>query len=45
MDDGNGMYLNELAFSNTLDPSPYFRMALNASENAETIPTCFEPGE
>jgi len=40
MDDGKGMYLNELAFRNTLDPSPYFRMALNASDNADTIPTC-----
>ncbi len=28
-DDGNGRYLNELEFNNTLDPSPYLGMALN----------------
>ena len=28
-DDGNGRYLNELEFTNTLDPSPYLGMALN----------------
>lgn len=29
LDDGLGNYLNELEFSNTLDPSPYLGMALN----------------
>jgi hypothetical protein len=28
-DDGSGRYLNELEFSNTLDPSPYLGMTLN----------------
>ncbi len=28
-DDGNGRYLNELQFANTLDPSPYLGMAVN----------------
>jgi murein DD-endopeptidase MepM/ murein hydrolase activator NlpD len=30
-EDGNGRYLNELDFTNTLDPSPYFGMSLNHS--------------
>ncbi len=29
MDDGNGRYLNELDFNNTLDPSPYLGMSVN----------------
>lgn len=29
MDDGNGRYLNELDFNNTLDPSPYLGMAVS----------------
>jgi len=29
-DDGSGVYLNELDIENTLDPSPYFGMSLNA---------------
>jgi murein DD-endopeptidase MepM/ murein hydrolase activator NlpD len=28
-DDGNGRYLNELQFDNTLDPTPYFGLPLN----------------
>jgi len=28
-DDGSGRYMNELAFENTLDPSPYLGLALN----------------
>ena len=28
-DDGNGRFLNELEFTNTLDPSPYLGMAVN----------------
>lgn len=42
-DDGNGQFLNELEIKNTLDPSPYFGMALNASENSNLIPTCSQP--
>lgn len=39
-DDGEGMFLNELEINNTLDPSPYFRMPLNAKENSNMIPSC-----
>jgi len=39
-DDGEGMFLNELEIRNTLDPSPYFGMALNAHENSGDIPLC-----
>ncbi len=39
-DDGNGGFLNELEISNTLDPSPYFGLDLNANENPKDIPIC-----
>ncbi len=39
-DDGEGMFLNELEIGNTLDPSPYFGLALNAHENLSSIPVC-----
>jgi peptidoglycan LD-endopeptidase LytH len=39
-DDGKGMFLNELEIRNTLDPSPYFGLALNAHENPAEIPLC-----
>jgi murein DD-endopeptidase MepM/ murein hydrolase activator NlpD len=39
-DDGNGNFLNELKIQNTLDPSPYFLMNLNASTNPSSIPIC-----
>jgi hypothetical protein len=39
-DDGSGVFLNELKIENTLDPSPYFGMALNANENKNDIPAC-----
>jgi len=42
-DDGAGGYLNELEISNTLDPSPYFGLPLNAEANPEGIPTCQAP--
>ena len=42
-DNGEGQYLNELEISNTLDPSPYFGMALNARHNKDTIPVCGQP--
>lgn len=42
-DDGKGRYLNELEFRNTLDPSPYFGLPLNADENPHDIPTCKAP--
>ncbi|WP_420644125.1 M23 family metallopeptidase [Candidatus Leptofilum sp.] len=44
-DDGNGRYLNELLFENTLDPSPYLGMALNyqctsAANGCTAQPVC-----
>ncbi len=39
-DDGAGNFLNELQIRNTLDPSPYFGLPLNAAENEDTIPVC-----
>lgn len=42
-DNGEGQVLNELEISNTLDPSPYFGMALNAHKNKDTIPVCPQP--
>jgi peptidoglycan LD-endopeptidase LytH len=42
-DDGFGRYLNELEIENTLDPSPYLGLRLNANQNRDGIPTCLEP--
>jgi murein DD-endopeptidase MepM/ murein hydrolase activator NlpD len=44
-DDGNGRFLNELEFANTLDPSPYLGIAVNYHCAAPTAgctaqPTC-----
>jgi murein DD-endopeptidase MepM/ murein hydrolase activator NlpD len=39
-DDGQGGILNELEIDNTLDPSPYLGLPLNAYENPDTIPVC-----
>jgi len=39
-DDGNGSFLNELKIQNTIDPSPYFGMALNANTNHGEVPRC-----
>lgn len=39
-DDGQGHYLNESVFSNTLDPSPYFVMDLNAKTAPDGPPRC-----
>lgn len=39
-DDGYGTYLNELDIDNTLDPSPYFGMEMNANTNKKLIPVC-----
>ena len=41
-DDGYGTYMNELEIENTLDPSPYLGMSLNAKTNQDGIPTCEE---
>ncbi len=42
-DNGSGSFLNELEIRNTLDPSPYFGLALNGKVNTSTIPTCDAP--
>lgn len=39
-DDGKGKFLNELEIKNTIDPSPYFNLDLNAKTNKDTIPVC-----
>ncbi|MFO8035056.1 MAG: M23 family metallopeptidase [Anaerolineales bacterium] len=39
-DNGHGEFLNELLIKNTLDPSPYFGLPLNASEIGDKIPVC-----
>ena len=39
-DDGNGNYLNELKIGNTLDPSPYFGLELNAHNATEKAVRC-----
>jgi hypothetical protein len=41
-DDGNGSFLNELEIRNTLDPSPYLGMRLDANENLDEVPVCEE---
>lgn len=40
LDDGRGGFRNELEIDNTLDPSPYLGLPLNAWENREEIPVC-----
>ena len=40
LDDGNDSFRNELEIKNTLDPSPYLGMELNANTNPDSIPTC-----
>ncbi len=41
-DDGNGRYLNELDFANTLDPTPYLGLPLNYNEVPAEM-KCLEP--
>jgi murein DD-endopeptidase MepM/ murein hydrolase activator NlpD len=41
-DDGNGGFMNELEIENTLDPSPYLGMELNAQINQGQVPVCQE---
>lgn len=38
--DRKGKFLNELEIENTLDPSPYFGLPLNAKTNLDQIPLC-----
>ena len=40
LDDGQGRFLNELEIGNTLDPSPYLGLPLNANTNGGEIPVC-----
>ncbi len=40
MDDGNGKILNELQIENTLDPTPYLGVSLNARSNPLPIISC-----
>lgn len=40
-DDGAGKFMNELEIANTIDPSPYFNLSLNAAAIADdSIPVC-----
>lgn len=41
-DDGQGDFLNELEIRNTLDPSPYLGLSLNARNSDGSIITCKE---
>lgn len=43
LDDGSGHYLNELKIANTLDPSPYFGLPLNADTASDSTPICPSP--
>lgn len=40
LDDGAGKFRNESVIENTLDPSPYFQMELNANLPNRAIPEC-----
>lgn len=40
--DHNGHFMNELEFANTLDPSPYFGLPLNAAQNRDQVPVCLD---
>jgi murein DD-endopeptidase MepM/ murein hydrolase activator NlpD len=40
LDDGQGGFRNELKIENTLDPSPYLSLPLNADQNANQVVTC-----
>ncbi len=40
LDNGQGGYSNELAFQNSLDPSPYFGWQLNSRVKQGAIPQC-----
>lgn len=39
-DDGNGKFKNELDIDNTIDPSPYLGLPLNAYENKDLVSPC-----
>ncbi|GEM_PF-792136 len=39
-DNGKGQFLNEMHIENTLDPSPYFGLPLDAYKNKGVLPIC-----
>lgn len=43
LDDGQGSFRNELEIGNTLDPSPYLGLPLNANQNGSVVPVCNQP--
>ena len=43
LDDGAGFLRNELNIRNTLDPSPYLGMELNANHAGSRVPVCILP--
>lgn len=43
LDDGEGSFRNELDIDNTIDPSPYLGLPLNAWDNRDTVPLCATP--
>jgi murein DD-endopeptidase MepM/ murein hydrolase activator NlpD len=43
LDDGQGHFRNELDFANTLDPSPYFGVEVNADRLGEALAVCTAP--
>jgi murein DD-endopeptidase MepM/ murein hydrolase activator NlpD len=40
LDDGRGKFRNELEFGNTLDPSPYLGLPVNAGLDLSEVPNC-----
>jgi murein DD-endopeptidase MepM/ murein hydrolase activator NlpD len=40
LDDGNGFLRNELNIRNTLDPSPYLGLQVNANRAGKNVPVC-----
>ncbi len=40
LDDGEGHFRNETKIANTLDPSPYLGLRLNAAENPDEVVVC-----
>jgi murein DD-endopeptidase MepM/ murein hydrolase activator NlpD len=45
LDNGQGSFRNELKIGNTLDPSPYLGLSLNASQNSGGIVICTSQGD
>lgn len=45
LDDGKGSFRNELDINNTLDPSPYLGLSLNAKKSDGEVSVCQAPGQ